>query len=211
MPDASRQVDVFDLVSPSATASTSSAAPLLGACVLGIDPSLTGFAICYSVPGKRVYEGEWSSKPTTTVRGRVARYEQLIRGTLEIVLAQKPQLILIEAYAYQLAGGKQSGHAMERAELGGILRLKLCERTQCPIVEVSPTTLKKFVTGAGTGSKDFMVSTLAKNYVRTFTSDNQADAFALCQLGLALTGQVDVRTKPEREYLGKLKKGWALP
>ena len=83
--------------------------PLLGECVLGIDPSLTGFAICYSVPGKQLVEGRWSSKPATTVRGRMERYERLIRGVLDVVRAQQPGLILIEGYAFASASRAQQG------------------------------------------------------------------------------------------------------
>jgi len=185
--------------------------PLLGECVLGIDPSLTGFAICYSVPGKQLVEGRWSSKPATTVRGRMERYERLIRGVLDVVRAQQPGLILIEAYAYSTAGGDKSGHSHDRAELGGILRWKLCELVQCPIIEPAPNSLKKFATGAGTGTKDFMVSTLAKKHQRTFSNNDEADAFALCQLGLALTDQLPPpTTKPERLYLDKLRAGYGL-
>jgi Holliday junction resolvasome RuvABC endonuclease subunit len=184
-------------------------APLLGECVLGIDPSLTGFAICYSVPGKALIEGRWASKPCDGVRPRLARYEQLIRGTLEIVLAQQPSLILIEAYAYGARGGMQ----FDRTELGGVLRLELIRRTEVevPIIEPTPSTLKKFTTGSGLATKDAMVSTLAKKHQRVFRTDDAADAFALCQLGLALTGQVPApSTKPERLYLAKLRKDFGL-
>jgi len=184
--------------------------PLLGECVLGIDPSLTGFAICYSVPGKQLVEGRWSSKPATTVRGRMERYERLIRGVLDVVRAQQPGLILIEGYAFAAAGRAQQGHH-DRAELGGVLRWKLCELAQCPIIEPAPASLKKFVTGSGVGSKDIMVSTLARDHQRTFSSDDQADAFALCQLGLALTDQLPPpSTKAARIYLDKLRAGYGL-
>lgn len=187
-------------------------APLLGECVLGIDPSLTGFAICYSVPGKQLVEGRWSSKPATTVRGRMERYERLIRGVLDVVREPdcKPGLILIEGYAFAAAGRAQQGHH-DRAELGGVLRWKLCELAQCPIIEPAPASLKKFVTGSGVGSKDIMVSTLARDHQRTFNSDDAADAYALCQLGLALTDQLPPpSTKAARIYLDKLRAGYGL-
>lgn len=182
-------------------------APLLGECVLGIDPSLTGFAICYSVPGKPLIEGRWASKPCDGVRPRLARYEQLIRGTLEIAMAQRPSLILIEGYSFNSRGGMQ----FDRVELGGILRFELARRSNAPIIEPAPSTLKKFTTGTGLATKDAMVSTLAKKHQRVFRNDDAADAFALCQLGLALTGQVPApSTKPERLYLARLRKDFGL-
>lgn len=183
-------------------------APLLGECVLGIDPSLTGFAICYSVPGRELVEGEWKTKPSETVRGRMERIDALIRGTLDVVRVQKPGLILIEGYSM----GSKGGMAFDRTELGGVLRWKLCELTQCPIIEPAPKSLKKFTTGSGAGTKDEMVSVLARKHDRSFKTNNQADAFALCQLGLALTGQLaPSRDKAERAYLAKLAKSYGLP
>ncbi len=181
--------------------------PLLGECVLGIDPSLTGFAVCYSVPGKTLIEGRWSSKPADGVRPRLARYEQLIRGVLEIVLAQRPGLILIESYSYN----SQGGMSFDRTEMGGILRLELARRTGCPIIEPAPATLKKFTTGNGKASKELMISELAKTHKRRFANSDEADAYALCQLGLALTGQLPPpSTKPERRYLAQLRKHFGL-
>lgn len=185
--------------------------PLLGDCVLGIDPSLTGFAICLHVPARELHEGRWSSKPTDSVRARMARFEQLIRGTLQVATAHKPQLVLIEGYAFE-PPGKQRGHH-DRAELGGVLRWKLCELLPgSAIVEVAPSSLKKFTTGDGKAPKPFMVSELARKHQRRFTTDDQADAFALCQLGLALTGQLPPSTvKAERVYLAALAKSYGLP
>lgn len=183
-------------------------APLLGEPVLGIDPSLTGFAICYSEPGKALKDSRWSSKPADGVRDRCARYEQLMRGVLQLVPALHPALVLIEAYAF--SKGEQYGHH-DIAEFGGVLRTELCKRTTCPIVEVAPNTLKKFTTGDGKASKPLMISELAKKHGRRFASDDAADAFALCQLGLALTGQIpEPSTKAERTYLAGLRKSFGL-
>jgi Holliday junction resolvasome RuvABC endonuclease subunit len=182
--------------------------PLLGESVLGIDPSLTGFAVCQHVPGRELYEGRWPSKPAKGVRERCDRYERLVRGTLQLVIAHQPGLILIEGYAY--SAGAQHGHH-DVIELGGVLRFELSRRTQCAIVEVAPSTLKKFTTGDGKAPKPFMVSELARKHGRRFTTDDQADAFALCQLGLALTGQLPPpSTKAERTYLQGLRKGYGL-
>lgn len=184
-------------------------APLLGECVLGIDPSLTGFAICMHVPGRALEEHRWPSKPAKGVRERVTRYHGLILGLMQLMPAQQPGLILIEGYAY--SKGAQHGHH-DVIELGGVLRSELCKRTRCPIIEVAPSTLKKFTTGDGKAPKPFMVSELARKHQRRFTSDDQADAFGLCQLGLALTDQLPPpSTKAARIYLGKLRQSFGLP
>jgi Holliday junction resolvasome RuvABC endonuclease subunit len=183
-------------------------APLLGESVLGIDASLTGFAICYSVPSKPLTEGRWPSKTARSVRERVERYEKLIRGTLQAALAIRPGLVLIEGYAY--GAGAQHGHH-DIVELGGVLRWELSKLTTCPIIEVAPATLKKFACGDGKAKKPLMVSTLASKHGRQFLTDDAADAFALCQLGLALTGQLpEPTTKAERTYLAGLRKSYGL-
>lgn len=203
---AEHALDLF--AEPAPAAHEKWVAPLLGESVLGIDASLRGFAICYSVPGKPLIEDERKSEPADGVRPRLARYEQLIRPTLQVVLAHKPGLILIEGYSM----GSKGGMAFDRVELGGILREKLAAITKCPIIEPAPTMLKKFTTGTGKGTKDEMVSVLARDHRRTFKTNNQADAFALCQLGLALTGQLPPpSTKPERTYLAGLRKMYQLP
>jgi Holliday junction resolvasome RuvABC endonuclease subunit len=190
-------------------------APLLGESVLGIDPSMLGFAICYTIPGRPLQEGEWKSEPADGVLARMARCEQLIRGTLQIVSAHKPGLVLIEAYAYNAA---HSGQAFDRAELGGILRWELVKRAQCPIVEVAPNSLKKFATGNGGAKKPEMISALTTLQQRRIKTDNQADAAALCELGNALLGYKPPplwvegsNGKKERAYLAALRKGYKLP
>ena len=195
-------------------------APLLGESVLGIDPSLRGFAICYSVPGRaELIEGEWKSEPADGVRARMERIDQLIRGTLQIVIAHKPGLILIEGYSM----GSKFGMAFDRYELGGVLRRELCKLTTCPIIEPAPKTLKKFTTGDGAAQKSAMISAIARLQHRQIKTDNKADAAALCELGLALTGQKppplwetplgtpSSTGKKERAYLRALCKVYQLP
>lgn len=187
-------------------------APLLGESVLGIDPSLTGFAICMHVPGRPLIEGEWKSDPAKGARNRMARCEQLVRGVLQAAVAHQPSLVLIEAYSYGSANRGEQGHH-DRLELGGILRWKLCELLpHAAIVEVAPSSLKKFATGDGKAGKPQVISALASAHKRRFATDNAADAFALCQLGLALTGQLPPpSTKAERTYLAGLRKSYGLP
>lgn len=210
LPKASRQpqpgLDLFGDDEPT----TKWIAPLLAECVLGIDPSLTGLAICYSVPGKPLVEGRWSSKPAVGVRERLERYETLIRGTLDIVRAIKPGLIVIEAPSFGSAHRGERGHH-DRAELRGILLLKLSQLTTCPIIEPAPGTLKKYGADDGAIRKGAMMSVVTLKYGRKFRTDDEMDAFICCQLGLALTGQLPPsRNKAERAYLAKLAASYGL-
>lgn len=219
-PSARDEAEQADMFAEPATPPGKWVAPLLGESVLGIDSSLKGFASCYSVPGRPdLIEGEWKSDPAVGVTARMARVEQLVRGVLQIVSAHKPSLVLIEGYSYNSTGGQ----AFDRAELGGILRWELVRRGCNKIVEVAPATLKKFTTGDGHAKKPAMISAIARLQHRQIKTDNKADAAALCELGLALTGQkppplwetplgtAPSNGKKERAYVVALRKGYGLP
>ena len=51
---------------------------------------------------------------------------------------------------------------------------------------MTPTTLKKFITGKGAGPKDVMLLETYKRYGISFLDNNLCDAFGLAQCGVAL-------------------------
>jgi len=94
---------------------------------------------------------------------------------------QRRPAFIIESYAYN---AKQGGEFL--GELGGVLRLKLAD---CgPVYEVAPNTLKKFITGKGSGKKIGVVAAIAKEYEVQFEHDDEYDAFGLYLLGLVGLG-----------------------
>lgn len=84
--------------------------------------------------------------------------------------------VAIEGYAY---GAK--GAYFNLGEVGGVIRLET-QKAKLPLVQVPPTTLKKFLTGKGTSPKDVMIKELYKKYEIDTNDNNDADAMALALL-----------------------------
>lgn len=172
--------------------------------IIGIDPSLTGFAMAFDGEPVRLYE--LSSKPNgKDAASRVNRYEDLIDLAEERIKeflpdGRRPRLVIIEGYAH--AKG-QGAHAI--GEFGGLLRRRLVVDFNVSIVEVAPSKLKKFATGKGNSPKSVVASHLTKRYGVAFDSDNQADAFGLLQMGRVLVGDVEPATKAQREAVAGLE------
>lgn len=171
--------------------------------VIGIDPSLTGFALCsLSDRSDEAHFEEYSTKPVgkdATAAQRRERYLSLIDKAVALVRQRNPRLVAVEGYAY---GANKSGVWL--GELGMLLRDRLLSE-DVRLVEISPNTLKKFVTGKGQGSKATIVSHLAARYGMTFKTDNQADAFALARAAYVLEGMDPDALKREVQSLTVVK------
>lgn len=172
--------------------------------VLAIDPSLAGTAYAFARPGRPVELERIKTSPASSVRARLARYEQISTPIVEVARLHEPVLCLIEGYSFASAGGQVSGRAHDRAELGGVLRWRLRDHVR-EFVEVAPSTLKKFTTGKGNAKKPEVVSVASRRWNQTFRTDDEADAYALCMLGLALVGAVIPDNKAQREVVEKLR------
>ena len=81
--------------------------------------------------------------------------------------------VAIEGYAM---GG--NGKTFSLGELGGVLRLA-CNQDKLPLIEVPPTSLKKFITGKGNNPKTVVLKDLYKKYNLDINDDNDGDAAAL--------------------------------
>jgi len=162
--------------------------------VVSIDPSLTGFATAIFRSEEEPILEEMKTKPAKGLVARFDRYHLLVNHTEAILRKQYPELCLIEGYSFNSRGN--SGVTL--GEFGGVLRDKILGYSDVT-VEVPPSVLKKFATGKGNAGKSLVVSALSKRYTLEFASDNQADAFALGQLGLVVLGYVEAETKFQRE------------
>lgn len=104
--------------------------------------------------------------------------EYQISEIMKRVEKYKPDIILIEDYAYAAKGS-----ICQLAEMKGILKSHLY-KTDIPIFFVNICEIKKVVTGNGTAQKEFIVESLK----RFFTLDledrfDEADAIGLCLTG----------------------------
>lgn len=165
--------------------------------VVGIDPSLTGTAVCIAgsepVVCSSVNLGEDSAK-------RIERYVGLVTQVVKQIPPES--YIFIEAYSF----GSNDRSASWLREYGGILRLTLLAGVAI-IVEVSPAQLKKFATGKGKGGKEIVAAHVAKRWGKIFDTTDETDAFVLAQIGLCYTGQVEPDNQAQREVIETLKTG----
>jgi hypothetical protein len=166
---------------------------------IGIDQSYSGFAITVL--------GSDSSYETTVAKfdgGGVTRLSEIqnhLKQTVRNATARGDvKDVAIEGYAY----GREFGVA-QSGELGGVVKLALYEmgdigKGQYPLI-VAPTSLKKYVTGRGTGiQKNQMLLQVFKKWNVEFNDDNAADSF-----GLAHIASGKGRMAYEKEIYDKLQ------
>jgi len=182
-------------------------------CVIGIDPSYTGFAMCVmrTAPameiGFKMYE--WKTMTAAGMVGRIGRVKHLVANAMEVVEEHKPQLVVIENYAF---GARNSKTLTMLAELGGALRRDVIffeapkTKKRPLVIEVSPTMLKMFATGKGRAQKQDVAFALGRDWMPAnapmiskrfgcFKTDNQADAYGLAAMGAMALGCLDPQHK----------------
>lgn len=148
--------------------------------VLGLDMSLTSTGYAYVDRAGQYVTGRIRPKD---LRG-MERVTFIRDAVLEVLDEVAPTLVAYEGYAM----GKFNGRILDRAELGGVLKLEFHYR-KIPLLLVPPTSLKLFATGRGSGrgkeGKAEVMAAMARIRGRLFTSNDEADAFALLHMGIA--------------------------
>lgn len=170
--------------------------------VLGLDVSTkTGAVILDRKNGTPLLQKELTLAPLkngTTVH-RMFRAVELFHAMRELLVKYRPALVVVEGYGYA------NTHTLALlVELGAMVR-HACIYTKVPYIDVAPTTLKKFVTGKGSGKKDQMRLAVYKKWGYEHDSDNVVDAYALARLGLVYAGVSSPANAPERDTLKKLR------
>ena len=144
---------------------------------LGIDQSLTGFAITALQSNDVTKYTSWVYKSPYFGVERLLDIQEFIR---EVV------------YEYEVRGGKvldvamegsvlQSPAALKLGELAGAVKLELRLHNFYPL-QVPPMTLKKFAAGKGNAKKQEMLLQMYKRWGIEFSDDNAADSYALARL-----------------------------
>ena len=141
--------------------------------IVGIDVSLTHTALWFG-------EGNFTSVKGGKMRG-VTRLKAMYEWVVAALVLNKPKIAVIEGYAY-MANSRQ--HRL--GEIGGVVRLACANSGVTRIIEVPPTTLKKFFFGHGRASKEEMIEEANRRVGPTIKieDDNIADSFALWCAGL---------------------------
>ena len=151
---------------------------------LGIDLSLTHTGLAILDDGKLLHRSSIITKP----KGKrpvdeIERLELIIDKIVAIIEEYTPDIVAIEGIAFM------ASKTTALAQLSGLNYLTRCEllRRKIPFIIVAPTSLKKFITDKGNAPKEEMMLAIYKRWGVTITDDNEADAYALAHVALAIT------------------------
>ena len=175
--------------------------------IIGIDPSLSGTAVCLGDADNWEVKRFTSTNIGNDVANRMRRYEDLVNRIVSWINSKTliVDAIYLEGYSF----GSKGASVIQIAEYGSLIRWHIVDLTS-RIYEVAPTTLKKFAVGVGKGDKSIVTAALAKRYNVMFTDNDSFDAFGLHRLGLVAEGIVSAETVPQQEavdtVLGRAKK-----
>lgn len=166
--------------------------------ILGIDPSISGTALAWGSTEAEVEIVRFSSKNLGKSPDlRIKRLELLMEQVKAQIAQIQPKVAVIEHYSFgSINGGEYLG------EWGGLLRWHLLDF--CPVYEIPPSSLKKFITGSGNAKKDAMVSFVSAHWRRAFTTNDHVDAFAVYQFALRMAGVVPPTNKEQRDAIAKV-------
>ena len=156
--------------------------------VVGLDPSLTGTGIaCEEGFSERVI-----TPSATSLRGQLQRMN-IIASRVAMRTADGA-LVVIEAPSF---GSNYPGHHAI-AGLWWILVATVVGKG-CPVVQVAPSSLKKFATGNGRAKKVQMRSAWLEHTGADVADDNRVDALFLRQIGLHLVGDPEAIDLPKNQ------------
>jgi Holliday junction resolvasome RuvABC endonuclease subunit len=178
---------------------------LPGTIIVGIDPSLlaTGLVVLNSkgeilkqllIENKVITYGTYKNGNQKTITQVVSGNERLklIRDRVMAAIKEyNVTAVAIEGYAFA-AGGK--GRIVSLGELGGVLRLSMHDAGM-KIFEISPNSLKAFVTGNGNADKEMMMESTDRRFGVHFSDDNICDAYGLARFVLEFGDKTPEYTK----------------
>jgi Holliday junction resolvasome RuvABC endonuclease subunit len=151
------------------------------------------------------HEGLISGNIDTTGLGGMERIDWILAKIAELV--HEGDFVAIENNAFNAMGSARS----KLAELNGIVKFWLWRR-KIPYVLVAPTSLKKFILGAGKGKdKSLIIREVYKAYGVDVATDDEADACVLAHIGACLVGAEEPKNKAQREVLFTLTAGKTRP
>jgi hypothetical protein len=169
---------------------------------LSLDPSLCGFGV--SAGDKETIEIQTTPSDAQTQSQNLQRRCQEIIGKILLFVNRNysPEdelLIVLESPSYGSHGGLVEAGWM-LCEIYSRLPTMLDQKVS--IIEVAPSTLKKFTTSNGRADKDAMKAAIKEKWGKVFERDpkgNLTDAYALYKYGIAvLNGEIEYTRVPRR-------------
>ncbi len=173
---------------------------------VGLDLSLTHTGVAVLKDEQLVYSAVIKSKPSgprpSDELVRIATLCARIAESISDNVDESPDIVVIEGLAFM---ARNTTALVQLAGMNYIIRLIL-ESANIPFAIVAPTSLKKFITGKGVGDKNIILMEIYKRYGHTFLDDNEADAFGLAMIGLALKDSHSKElTQPQKEVVTLVK------
>lgn len=146
--------------------------------VIGIDPSFTGTGVILLYDAEPPAQLLIKTLAQDTIFYRVKSIISAIDQSLD---QSALDIVSIEGFSY---GSAQYAHQM------GYLGYKIREYFArywkgVPVIEPSPTQVKKFATGKGKGDKDIIIKEVYKRWGYDTNNNNLADAYVLARIGEA--------------------------
>jgi Holliday junction resolvasome RuvABC endonuclease subunit len=144
---------------------------------IGIDQSLTGFALCFiDTQDPSVYYAQVYKSPYSGVQ-RLADIREWMVSSIDTYI---PDLSGVDV---AMEGTVLASHsALVLGELSGMVKLTLYHEYGILPLQVPPMTLKKYATGKGNAKKQEMLMQMYKRWGVEFNDDNAADAYALSRI-----------------------------
>ncbi len=141
---------------------------------MGIDPGANAVGFCVVDEGRVLTVGDLRPK------GSLGQKLLLIHSEIARAIDEfRPSILVMEAVIYH----KNPKTALVMGAVRGVVLLAAAERG-IPVSEISPTTVKKAVSGAGRAGKESVVYMVRRLYnIRDEISEHTADALAVAWCG----------------------------
>lgn len=146
--------------------------------IAGIDQSLTKTGvIIMNSSGQIIFE-----KLVTPKKLKGVERLQFIRNeVMQVLRIYQVTVVAIENYSF----GSKGRSLFNLGEIGGVLRLAFYDN-KIKFFEVSPASLKSFISENGGADKEMMRKAVLKKYKLDIVEDNICDAFSLARMCLVL-------------------------
>jgi crossover junction endodeoxyribonuclease RuvC len=174
----------------------------------GLDLSLTATGVVCLIDGKLSDSIIFTSKKTDKLPvNELKRIDSLAKNIVSYVKDRATNencIIAIEGLALY---ARNTTALVQLAGLNYFVRKGIMFEVLCPFVIVTPTSLKKYVTGKGNAKKNSMFLEVYKRWGESFDDDNLADAYGLAKIATALISEIpEDLTKPQLEVIDLIKK-----
>jgi Holliday junction resolvasome RuvABC endonuclease subunit len=184
-------------------------------CLIGLDISMraTGVAVVdfdYELIESRVVSSK-NDVDTDSEVDCIVRAKRQADEIVPLFLRYQPSILVIEGPAYNALVPVKSrtgiimrlpAHTCQLWQLTGALKYSVMGAWSGKISIVSPTELKKHITGNGKADKEAMIRAIHDRFTLKFGDHNECDAYSLCVF------QIDkMRKQNARKSSKAVKKG----